>query len=195
MGWCVGAVLAKTDGVMREDVERVRGLQRTHAEGGAAVVREGEEGAAEGNEPAVRGDPVDGGHHAELADAEVDVAALGVDVEAGGILEDGLGGAGQVGRAAEQLRHDLGIIAFITTCPALRVATGFASGPAREDGNGLLPALGRSSWMLGDASVLGAELRISLFVLGKLRLPLRACSFLPLVLALAPLGFAASSGT
>ena len=32
---------------------------------------------------------------------------VGIDVEAGRILEDGLGRAGQVGRAAKQLRHHL----------------------------------------------------------------------------------------
>jgi hypothetical protein len=47
------------------------------------------------------GDAIDRGAHAELAHAEEDVAAGGIDVKAGAGLEDGLGGRGEIGRAAE----------------------------------------------------------------------------------------------
>ena len=101
-----GAVFAEADGVVGEDEERVDAHQRGHADGRAAVVGEDEEGGAEGDETAVGRHAVDHGAHAELADAEEDVAALGIDVEAGRVLEDGLGGGGEVGCAAEELGDD-----------------------------------------------------------------------------------------
>ncbi len=134
-----GAVFAEADGVVGEDVERVRALQRAHAEGGAAVVGEGEEGGAEGDEAAVGGHAVDRGHHAELADAEEDVAALGIDVEAGRILEDGLGGAGEIGGAAEELGDDLGD-GVHDDLAGVAGGDGLVGG---EDGNRLLPAFGQ----------------------------------------------------
>ena len=134
-----GAVFAEADGVVREDEERVNVHQRGHANGRAAVVGEGEEGGAEGDETAVGGHAVDHGAHAELADAEEDVAAGGIDVEAGRVLEDGLGGGGEVGRAAEELGDDLlnGVHDDLA---------GVAGGDrlvGREDGDLLLPVLRR----------------------------------------------------
>ncbi len=154
-----GTIFAETDGIVGKDVERVRGLQRAHAESGAAIVGEGKEGGAEGDDAAVRGDAVDGGHHAELADAEEDVAALGIDVEGGRVLEDGFGGAGEVGGAAEELGDDL----FDGVHDGLAGVAG---------GDGLYP-LGRreatfsqpsASFIEVRAVVLGAELGVGLLV-------------------------------
>ena len=51
---------------------------------------------------------VDRGAHGQLAHAEEDVAAGGVDVEVCAGLEDGFGGGGKVGRSAEELGHGFG---------------------------------------------------------------------------------------
>ena len=136
-----GAVFAETDGVVREDEERVDAHQRGHAEGGAAVVGEGEEGGAEGDETAVGGHAIDHRAHAELADAEEDVAASGIDVEAGRVLEDGLGGGGEVGSAAEELGDDL----LDGVHDDLAGVAGGDGLVGREDGDLLLPVL-RRAW-------------------------------------------------
>ena len=70
-----GAVLAQADAVVREDVDHAPLHQRGHADGVAAVVAEGQEGAAVGDEAAVQRDAVHDRGHAELAHAVVDVAA------------------------------------------------------------------------------------------------------------------------
>ena len=111
-------VLAEADRVVREDVDDALLHQRRHADRVAAVVAEGEEGAAVRDEAAVQGDAVHDRRHAELAHAVVDVAAA----PALGVLDDravageaqrrrvrGVGQvrAGQVGAAAEQLGQRL----------------------------------------------------------------------------------------
>jgi hypothetical protein len=106
-------VLAEADRVVGEDVDDAQLHQRRHADGVAAVVAEGQEGAAVGDVAAVHGDAVHHRRHAELADAVVDVAAdLPPRSRAGcrrveaqrrrvaGVREVR---AGQVGAAAEQL--------------------------------------------------------------------------------------------
>ena len=114
------AVFAEADGVVREHMDHALLHQRRHADGVAAVVAEGEEGAAVGNEAAVQGNAVHDGGHAEFAHAVVDVAAdpAGAVGDAlscsasltsparskrsgGGALGVGEVGAGQVGRAPQ----------------------------------------------------------------------------------------------
>jgi hypothetical protein len=70
-----GAVLAQADAVVREDVDDALLHQRGHADGVAAVVAEGQEGAAVGDVAAVQRHAVHDGGHAEFAHAVVDVAA------------------------------------------------------------------------------------------------------------------------
>ena len=108
-----GAVFAQADAVVREDMDHAPLHQRGHADGVAAVVAEGQEGAAVGNEAAVQRDAVHHRGHAELAHAVVDVApAVGgaVLAEAQGRRGTGVGQvrSGQVGRAAQQLGQGLG---------------------------------------------------------------------------------------
>ena len=98
-----GAVLADEDRVVGEDVDDRLLHEGGEAEGGAQVVGEDEEGRDEGPQASVEGDAVGDGGHAELADAEVDVAAAAV----GGTVDAALGqgrdvGAGEVGRAADE---------------------------------------------------------------------------------------------
>src|ERR1700678_2857977 len=99
-----GSIFAEADGIMREDEERVRLHQGGHADGRLGVIREGEEGGTEGNKAAMFGHAVDRGTHGELADAEEDVAACGIDVEVCAGLKDGFGRGGEVSCAAEELR-------------------------------------------------------------------------------------------
>jgi hypothetical protein len=70
-----GAVFAQADGVVREHMDHALLHQRGHADGVAAVVAEGQEGAAVGDEAAVQRHAVHDGGHAEFAHAVVDVAA------------------------------------------------------------------------------------------------------------------------
>ena len=101
------AVFAEADGVVREHVDHALLHQRRHADGVAAVVAEGEEGAAVGDEAAVQRHAVHDRGHAELAHAVVDVAAAvaapSAPKRSAGVAGVGEVGAGQVGAAAEQL--------------------------------------------------------------------------------------------
>jgi hypothetical protein len=107
------AVLAQADGVVREHVDDAPLHQRRHADRVAAVVAEGQEGAAVRDVAAVQRDAVHDRGHAELAHAVVDVAAdlavrhlhvAGqVDAQRRRALGVGEVGAGEVGAAAQQL--------------------------------------------------------------------------------------------
>ena len=66
--WCVGPS-RQADRVVREDVDHALLHQRGHADRVAAVVAEGQEGAAVGDETAVQRDAVHDRRHAELAHA------------------------------------------------------------------------------------------------------------------------------
>jgi hypothetical protein len=70
-----GPVLAQTDAVMREDVDHALLHQGGHADRVAAVVAEGQEGAAVGNQPAVQRHAVHQRGHAELAHTVAQVVA------------------------------------------------------------------------------------------------------------------------
>ena len=70
-----GAVLAESDGVVREDIDALLPHQRGEADRRTHVVGEDEEGAAVGDDPAVQRHPVHHRAHRVLADAEVEVAA------------------------------------------------------------------------------------------------------------------------
>ena len=125
-----GAVFAQADAIVREDVDDAQLHQRGHADGVAAVVAEGEEGAAIRDIAAVQGNAVHDGGHAEFAHAIVDVAAglgafavacfVGEHFKAVVFLDDraivgkaqrrrvlrgGEVGAGEVCAAAQQLGH------------------------------------------------------------------------------------------
>ena len=99
-------VLAETDRVVRHYIDDAGLHQRRQTDRRAGVIGEGQERAAIGNEPAMHGDAVHRGAHPMLADAEMDIAAgeiAGLDV--GLVLGLGVVRRGQVGRAADQLRH------------------------------------------------------------------------------------------
>ena len=117
-----GAVFAQTDGVVGEHMDHALLHQRCHADGVAAVIAEGQEGAAVGDVAAVQGHTVHDGGHAKFAHTVVDVAAnvvvraaqafgqgvldhlaLRVHAEAGGGWGIGEVGAGQVGAATQKL--------------------------------------------------------------------------------------------
>ncbi len=101
-----GPVLAEADGIVGQDVDHPLLHERRHADGVAAVVAEGEERPAVGDEPAVEGHPVHDGRHPELADPVVDVPPAGLaGPHRAGAGEVGEVGAGEVGAAAEELRH------------------------------------------------------------------------------------------
>ena len=105
-------------------------------------------------------------------------------MEAGGILEDRLGGAGEVGRAAEEFRHHLcdGVhddLARVARCDRFGI---MACG---EDGNLFLPAV--RHLRRDRALILCAEFGIGLPILCELRLP-REALLLALLLALIPVG-------
>ena len=93
-----GPVLAQADGVVCEDMDHAQLHQRGHAHRVAAVVAEGQEGAAIGDVATVQCHTVHDCGHAELAHAVADVA-LAAAGEVGQVR------AGQVGAAAEHLRH------------------------------------------------------------------------------------------
>ena len=108
------AVFAQADAVVGEHMDHALLHERRHADGVAAVVAEGQEGAAVGNKPTMQRHTVHDGSHAEFAHAVVDVAstlagfvfdhgAVRIDAEVGGGRRIGQVGAGQVGRAAQQL--------------------------------------------------------------------------------------------
>ncbi len=98
------AVLAQADGVVGHHVDDPGLHQRAQADGRAAVVGEGQEGARIGDDAAVQGHAVHGRGHAELAHAVVDVTAGVVGrVERLHALDEGVVRAGQVGRAADHV--------------------------------------------------------------------------------------------
>ena len=106
-------VFAEADRVVREDVDDADAHQRGHADGVAAVVGEGQEGAAVGHEAAVQRDAVHHRGHAELAHAVVDVApavgrAVVADAQRRRARGVGQVRAREVGRAAEHFRQRFG---------------------------------------------------------------------------------------
>ena len=70
-----GAIFPDVEGIMREHPDRRQVHQRGKAHRGLAVVAEHRERRAERAEAAVRGNAVHDRAHAELADAEVEVAS------------------------------------------------------------------------------------------------------------------------
>ena len=83
-----------------EDVGDAHQGRQTH--GVAGVLHEHQEGAGKGAEAAVQGHAVANGRHAELAHAETEIAAVRR------VPPPGVVGAGQIRRAAEQLRQGRG---------------------------------------------------------------------------------------
>ena len=86
--------------------------QRGHAQRVAAVVAEGQEGAAVGDEPTVQRHAVHHAGHAEFAHAVVDVApavarAVSAETQGRGVAGVGEHRARQIGAAAEQFRQGL----------------------------------------------------------------------------------------
>ena len=69
------AVFAQANRVVREHMHHAQLHQRGHADGVAAVVAEGQEGATVGDVAAMQRNAVHDGGHAKLAHAVVDVAA------------------------------------------------------------------------------------------------------------------------
>ena len=98
-------VLSHPDGVVGHDVDDPGPHQGTQADGGPGIVREDQEGAREGDHPAVQGHAVHGRSHAVLAHAPVDIAAGIVrDVEGSRALDEGVIRPRQVGGAADHFR-------------------------------------------------------------------------------------------
>ena len=109
-------VLAEADRVVRPHVGDRQPHQRGQPHRGAHVVGEGEEGGAEDAGAAVDGDAVQDRAHAVLADAEVEhpagvrvglphLGGAGLRDERRSVLDGGVVGLGEVGRAAPQLGH------------------------------------------------------------------------------------------
>ena len=100
------AVLAETDRIVGQHEDHALAHQRREADRRPAVVGEDQERAAVGDHAAVQGHAVHGRGHGVLAHSEMDVAAArrlrGHRLQRGGL---GVDRAGQVGRAADQLRH------------------------------------------------------------------------------------------
>ncbi len=138
------AIFAKTDGVVGEDVEHALLHQGGHAHGIAGVFHEHQEGCAVRNQAAVQGDAVHDRGHAELAHAVIHVVARGVlGHHRLAALPQGQVGAGEVRRAAEQLRQQRaeGIQAVLA---GLAAGDGFAlGGDFTDELAGLLGEVGR----------------------------------------------------
>mmetsp|Transcript_20755 Transcript_20755/g.52312 ORF Transcript_20755/g.52312 Transcript_20755/m.52312 type:complete len:551 (-) Transcript_20755:7-1659(-) len=102
-----GAVLAEANGVVGHHEDGARLGQRGHADGGAHVVGEDEEGGAVGDQAArVQADAVGDRAHAVLAHAEAHVAlGVGVLLEVAVHLHEGHVGGRQVSRAADEAGH------------------------------------------------------------------------------------------
>ena len=108
-----GAVFTQPDRIMGEDENHPLVHQRSHPQGVAAVVAEGQEGAAIRNVAAVQGDAIHQRAHAEFAHTVVQVAAglgwLAIWPEKAAksacALPLGEVGTGEVGRATEQFRQ------------------------------------------------------------------------------------------
>ena len=104
-----GAVLAHADGIVREHVHHVEAHQGGHAHGVLHVIAKHEEGGAIGAQAAVQLQAVANGGHGMLAHAKVQVRAGGVlGGEIAAALHFGLVRGGQVGAAADQVRHARG---------------------------------------------------------------------------------------
>jgi hypothetical protein len=116
-----GAVFAQANAVVGEHVDHADLHQRGHADGVAAVVAKGQEGAAVGDVAAVQRHAVHDGGHAEFAHAVAQVVAPGVAARLGAALEVGQVGAGQVGTAAKKFGQQGGQ-------GVQRVLAGFAGG-------------------------------------------------------------------
>ena len=130
------AVLAQADRVVREHVDHAQLHQRRHAQRVARVVGEHQERAAVGNEAAVQRDAVHDRAPCRTRARRSRCScrlACGVDGLEG--LDHGEVGAGEVGRAAEQLRQHRPS-ASSAFCEALRVATVSALRRLRDDGAG-----------------------------------------------------------
>mmetsp|Transcript_21270 Transcript_21270/g.50571 ORF Transcript_21270/g.50571 Transcript_21270/m.50571 type:complete len:670 (+) Transcript_21270:384-2393(+) len=100
------AVLPKTDGIVREDVDDPEPREGRDSDAAHAVPDEGHEGSAVGAQTSVGEETVGDGRHAVLSNAEADVLAVG----AGGLvvlgpLRFGAVGGGKIGRSAEHLRE------------------------------------------------------------------------------------------
>ena len=122
------AVLAEADGIVGHHVDDAEPHEGGEAHCRPAVVGEGEEGAAEGNDAAVQRHAVHHRAHGVLAHAVIEVAAA---VLAGHDRREFVGlravGAGEVGRAADEARQRIGNRA---DCPLVR--------DPRRDGGRLL---------------------------------------------------------
>ena len=99
------AVLAETDRIVRHHEDRADLHHRRQADGRAAIVREAQERAAIGDQPAMQRDAVHRRRHAVLAHAVMHIGAV---VFAGPDLDPALGlgvvRRRQIGRTAQQLR-------------------------------------------------------------------------------------------
>ena len=176
-----GAVFAQADGVVREHVDHALLHQRGHADGVAAVVAEGQEGAAVGDETAMQRNAVHDGGHAELAHAVVDVAAthaglvldhgaLRVKAQVGCALGVGEVGAGQVGAATQQLGQ-CGGEGFQRQLAGLAAGHGLALGVGGD--HGVHGHLGKVGWQVAfhAALELGGQLGEGLAVGVKALVP------------------------
>ncbi len=102
-------VFAEADRIMGHDEDHALAHQRGKPDRRAAIVGEDEEAAAIGDEPAVQSDAVHRRRHAMLAHAIMDVAP-GIVGRRDQRHLPGLGvvGAGEVGGAPDELRHERG---------------------------------------------------------------------------------------
>ena len=183
------AVFAQTDGVMGKHVHHTQLHQRRHANGIAAVIAEGQEGATIGNEATVQGDAVHDGGHAEFTHTVIDVAAtdqlaagvlrlrhraIGFEAQVWRALGVGQVGAGQVGRATQHFRQCCRE-RFQCQLRGLAAGHGFGFLVRANDGvdGGLHKILRQLA--LATAQQLLGQFRESCLVGGKTRIPVGFC--------------------
>ena len=105
-GLVSGSVLAEADGIVCVYQHHAHAHERGETHGVTCVIGEHQERATVGNESAMQSDPVHHRCHAELAHPVVKIIAAGVLSRDGArALEQRVVRAGQIGRAAEDLRQ------------------------------------------------------------------------------------------
>ncbi len=154
------AVLAEPDRIVGQHEDHALAHQRGEPDRRPAVVGEDEEGAAVGDHALVQRHAVHRGRHRVLADAEMDVAAGRLArAQDRGRLGLGVVGAGEVGRAADQLRHGCGEdLERLLARLAARPGRLLGDQPRLVVGQHLVEALGQLARM--DPLELGALRRV-----------------------------------
>ena len=100
------AVFAQTDGIMGEHLDLTRLHQGGEPQRGAHVIGKDEEGRARRDIAAMQGHAIDGRRHAMFANAPMhETAGIMAGRDRRGGYDLGVVGAGEIGRAGDELRH------------------------------------------------------------------------------------------